>query len=169
MDGGARVGESLLTDEVLAAKGRVLDERSAQVSETEFQRWAAAVEDLNPLYFDAEVAKAHGFRGLVMPPMFLSEVVNGITHLADLRPDGISTRRALDELPLPSRRVGGSQDVYFYEPVCAGDTLTVTATVADIEEKVGRSGPMIVITLDTTYVNQFGETVGRIVRQMIAR
>ena len=36
------------------------------------QRYAAAIDDMNPLYFDEVYARSHGYRGIIAPPNYLA-------------------------------------------------------------------------------------------------
>ncbi|GAG30892.1 unnamed protein product, partial [marine sediment metagenome] len=58
-----------------------------------------------------------------------------------------------------SRILNGGTDVEYYEPICAGDALTSTSKIADIVERTGGIGPMLLITGETTYKNQEGRVV----------
>jgi acyl dehydratase len=158
---------TLVGPEARALIGQVSEERSGTVYKKEFQRWAAAVGDLNPLYFDDEAARAAGYREAVMPPMFLSQVLNNVTFLDSLRPDGISGDRIL--LPLPERRMAGGEETFFYQPVYPGDVLTSRRTLADLTEKRGRSGAFVLVTWEVTYHNQDGDLVAKSTTSMIAR
>ena len=77
----APTDESLIDDAARAMVGRELDRAEGVVTQREFQRWAAAVGDRNPLYFDREYARAHGYPDLVMPPMYLQHVPAGVVDL----------------------------------------------------------------------------------------
>lgn len=160
--------DSLVTPEARAMIGQAAGERSGTVYKKEFQRWAASVGDLNPLYFDDAAAVAAGYTGVVMPPMFLSQVLSGVTLLAALRPDGIPEGGGID-LPLPERRMAGGEETYYYLPVYPGDVLTARRTLADITEKHGRSGAFVLVTWATEYHNQDGALVARSTSSMIAR
>jgi acyl dehydratase len=161
---------SLIPDEARAVIGTETGRASGIVVKKEFQRWAAAVKDRNPLYFDADFARAHGYRDVVMPPMYLSHVTLGVADLDALRPDGIPGSGGGD-IPLPHtpRRMAGGENVTFHQPVYDGDVLTSTRVVQSIEQKQGRSGAFVLVTSRTTYVNQAGVTVAEAVSSMIAR
>jgi len=160
--------DTLVSPEARALIGQVSEERSGTVYKKEFQRWAAAVGDLNPVYFDDEAARTAGYREVVMPPMFLSQVLNGVTLLDSLRPDGIPGGGGIS-LPLPERRMAGGEETFYYQPVYPGDVLTSRRTLADITEKNGRSGAFVLVTWETTYHNQDGDLVARSTSSMIAR
>lgn len=141
--------DSLLTSEALAMIG-ASESGGVDIIARDFQRWAAAVGDRNRLYFDAEYARAHGHPDVVMPPLFLSTRLMSITDLDNLRPDGIPN--SMDHaMPLPPRRMAGSEEWNFHAPAYGGDVIHWRRELVDLEEKAGRSGPFVAITWVTTY------------------
>src|SRR6202012_381788 len=129
---------SLIPDEATAMIGRETGRASGQVVKKEFQRWAAAVKDRNPLYFDADFARAHGYRDVVMPPMYLSHVTLGVADLDALRPDGIpGGGGGPNDLQLADRpgRMAGGENHPLPHPVYDGDVLTSVRVIENIEEK----------------------------------
>lgn len=162
------MAQSIVTAEARAAIGTVVARKTGTVYAKEFQRWAAAVGDLNPLYFDSDYAKAHGYEDIIMPPLFLRYVMNDVSLLSDLRADGLSRKDSID-LPLPERRMTSGEETHFFRPAYPGDVLTSVQELADIEEKHGRSGAFALVTWKTTYRNQEGEMVAEALGSMIAR
>jgi acyl dehydratase len=65
--------------------------------------------------------------------------------------------------------MGGGENIQFHEPVYDGDTLTAVRVLASIEQKHGRSGPFVLITMRTTYLRQDGTLVAEAVTSTIAR
>lgn len=161
---------SLITDEARAMIGAEAGRTSGIVEKKQFQRWAAAVKDRNPLYFDADYAKEQGYRDVIAPPMYLQHVTLGVTDLDSLRPDGTPGGDAGD-IPLPNtpRRMAGGENTTFYQPVYDGDVVTCTRTIENIEDKHGRSGHFVLVTWKTTYTNQVGELLAEATASMIAR
>lgn len=148
---------SLLTPEAFAMIGTA-ESGAVEIAARDFQRWAAAAGDLNPLYFDAEVARAHGHRDVVMPPLFLSPRLMSVTHLDTLRPDGIPN--SMDHaMPLPPRRMAGSEEWSFHADVYPGEVVQWRRELVSLEEKTGRNGPFVSITWVTTYTKPGGELV----------
>ena len=140
---------SLIPEEARARVGSEISRAQGQVVKQDFQRWAASVKDRNPLYFDADFARA---------------------DLDTLRPDGIPGRGPGDiSLPRAPRIMGGGETILFHEPVYDGDTLTTVRVFENIEEKHGRSGPFVLVTMRTTYIRQDGITVAEAVTSTIAR
>lgn len=162
------MNHSIVTNAARAAVGTVVASKTGTVYAKEFQRWAAAVGDLNPLYFDRAYAEASGYRNVVMPPLFLRYVMNGVSFLGDLRPDGLSAKDQID-VPLPERRMTSGEETHFFLPVYPDDILTSVQELANIEEKHGRSGAFALVTWKTTYHNQHAELVAESFGSMIAR
>ena len=67
------------------------------------------------------------------------------------------------------RILDGGVDQEFYIPIRAGDTLTASTKIADIREREGKAGKMLFTTLETTYLNQNGDTVAVNRATVIAR
>ncbi|MBI2761687.1 MAG: MaoC family dehydratase N-terminal domain-containing protein [Chloroflexi bacterium] len=164
------VQESLITDEARAQIGKVTRRTTGVVYLKEAQRWAAAVGDRNPIYFDEEAARAAGYEGIPIPPMFLPHVLHGVADLSNLRADGIPGGGGGQRLPLKvNRMMYGGEELEFYEPVYPGDTITAEGRVASIEQKEGSKGPFVLTTNETTYTNQDGRVVGKSRSFSIAR
>lgn len=160
---------SLIPDETLAMVGQVLGEPvTATITQEGAQRYAQAVDDLNPLYFDEAHAKEAGYRTLVCPPTYIAHAVVRGRPLSELRPDGLF--RGGRRVAVRAHRVMfGGEEWEFRAPVCIGDTVTATTRLAGVEQKQGRTGAFVVITTETAYVNQDGAVVA-VARQLsIAR
>jgi acyl dehydratase len=150
--------------------GREWDRRRAVVSTLEFQRWATAVGDLNRLYFDADFARAHGYRDVIMPPLYIAHVVSGVRRLDDLRPDGApATVGGLDLLIPHERRMAAGDTLEASGPVYGGDELTSVTRLHAVSAKDGRSGPFVLVEWRTRYTNQHGCTVSELTSGVILR
>ena len=100
-----------------------------EVGREKVREYANAVGETNPVYQERDAAKAAGFRDVVAPPMFAVVYSAGAMGPAILDPAlGINLVMMLH----------GSQEFEWAEPVCAGDTITTTATVKDMREENGR-------------------------------
>lgn len=162
--------ESLIDAESAARVGTVVATASGEVNRRDWQRWAAAVGDHNPLWFDAEYARAHGYRDVTCPPLFLQYTVLGVTKLADLRPDG-SSGAATGSLAFPRapRRMAGGESTTFRLPAYHRDEIQMVRTIESIVEKEGRSGRFVLVTWRGEYRNQDGELLAEATMSMIAR
>jgi acyl dehydratase len=161
---------AMVPPEARAMVGQQVGRTRGVVRREEFQRWAAAVGDLNPVYFDAGQARACGYRDVVMPPLFLRCIGRPVAALADLRPDGTVRDHEVTEVPLNcARRMAGGETTEFHRPLYPGDTVTVITTLTGITEKAGRSGPFVLVTWKVDYLDQHGALVAETIRSMIAR
>ena len=69
----------LIPPEAAAQVGAVVARASGEVVRRDWQRWAVAVGDHNPLWFDADHARAQGYDDVVAPPLYLQYAVLGVT------------------------------------------------------------------------------------------
>jgi len=109
--------------------GKTYEPATFDVSADRIRRYAEAVHEDNPIYHDAQAARAAGFRDLVAPPMF------AVVYSAPAMGPPIFETIG-EDLP---RMVHGGQEFVWGEPVCAGDTITTEATVKDVSEKDGKT------------------------------
>lgn len=163
--------DSLIPPETLAMVGQPLGQpTSATVTLEGAQRYAMAAGDLNPIYFDEAAARAAGYRTLVAPPTYLGYALVRDQPLSELREDGLYRSRGRASVRLRvSRSMFGGEEYDFLAPVYIGDTLTATTRLKSLEEKQGGSGPFVLTTTETTFVNQDGEVVARSRQVGIAR
>lgn len=162
--------QSLIPGAVARRVGSVVATACGEVLRRDWQRWAAAVGERNPLYFDPDHARAHGYRDVVCPPLYLQYAVLGVTRLEELREDG-SSGAATGDLVFPScpRRMAGGESTTFARPAYHGDVLTSVRVLAEVTEKHGRSGRFVLVTWNTSYVNQSRQLVAESTTSMIAR
>ncbi len=166
------MAESLIPDQTRALVGQAISEPvSGTIVAKESQRYAYAVDDLNPIYFDEAAATAAGYRTLVAPPTYVAHVVAQHAPVASMREDGIyrgGTARHRIELRV-KRVMFGGEEWEFLAPAYVGDTISALTRLHSLEEKSGGSGPFVLQTVETTYTNQLGEVVARGRTKSIAR
>ncbi|HEV8711220.1 MAG TPA: MaoC family dehydratase N-terminal domain-containing protein [Candidatus Binatia bacterium] len=125
------------------------------VTAQDIRTFAEAVGDRNPLYLDPAAAQEAGYADVIAPPLFCLQ----------LRGD-----RRVPEVEIAPGFVtlNGGQELEFYDDLCAGQTYTATAKLAEVYEKTGRSGPLGVIVREVAIKSAEGRTVVRMrERQMI--
>lgn len=161
---------SLIPNEVAESVGTVASTATGEVNRRDWQRWAVAVKDHNPLWFDRDHARAHGYLDVICPPLYLQYAVLGVTPLDQLRPDG-SSGTASGNLVFPEaqKRMAGGESTTFHLPSYHQDEITMVRTVESIAEKQGRSGRFILVTWNSKYTNQRSELVAEAATSMIAR
>ena len=129
----------------------------------DIRRYALAIDDPNPIYYDEDTAKKGKYGGLVAPPGYICWATQNISNekrVSELTEDGFTPRGflAIPEIPgvWTFGWVRGSEEYEFHRPLRVGDQVTVKYKITDISEKVGKSGQLIFITTEHTYTNQSG-------------
>ncbi len=143
---------TVITDQMRAAIGRESDPVTFEVDNTGCRQFARSVGYTHPLFYDETHARSKGYRGILAPPGFLGHPL--------MAPGQQSRAPGGFGLDIPFKRVlNGGTDIEYFDEVCAGDKLTATTKLADISEREGRMGPMLILNSETTYRNQTGQTV----------
>ena len=163
-------GDPLIDPESAARVGTVAATATGEVNRRDWQRWAAAVGDHNPLWFDTDYARANGYRDVVCPPLYLQYAILGVTPLSGLRPDGSSGAVSGGlAFPRAPKRMAGGESTTFHLPAYHRDEIEMVRTISSIVEKQGRSGRFVLVTWHTVYHNQDRELVAEATTSMIAR
>lgn len=111
------------------------------------RKFADAIGDEDPIYYDENAAKAAGFKTIPAPPTFLC------TFRAQELPDL--------KIQFGRVRLNGGNEYEYYQPIYAGDTITLTAKYVDVNERTGRTGNMVFVITELTFKNQQGEVVAK--------
>jgi acyl dehydratase len=164
------VTDSLIDPETAARVGTVAATATGEVIRRDWQRWAAAVGDDNPLWFDPDYARANGYLDVICPPLYLQYAILGVSPLRGLRPDG-SSGAVSGSLAFPKapRRMAGGESFTFHLPAYHRDEIEMIRTIESAVEKEGRSGRFVLVTWRTGYRNQHDELVAEASTSMIAR
>ena len=144
--------------------GRTLDagEGEIAVEEGYIRPWLEATENANPLYWDPAVAEEI-VGGPIAPPSMLSVWMRPLNW----RPNRDQPRMPLQlhfelkkAFDLPEGVVA-ENEMTFGAPLRPGDRVLVSESVREIgEERTTKLGTGRKWTIDVTYTNQHGETVG---------
>ena len=113
-------------------------------------KFAQAIGDPNPLWNDEEYASKSRYGSIIAPHTFFID--NGVIKFVDI----LMTVKC----PL-TRLLNGGTEIEYYVPIKPGDKITTVAKLADIQEKVGGSGRLLLLTVEVTFTNQRGELVAR--------
>ncbi len=147
-------GTSVITDKMRAEIGVESEPVTFEVDKTACRMFARAVGYTDPIYFDEQYAKSKGYRGIPAPVGFLGHPIYDPN-----RPQRLGGYFRTDT---PFKRIlNGGTDIEYFDTVCAGDVLTATSKLADLSEREGRLGPMLVTVTESTYRNQDGKVVAR--------
>ena len=145
-------GASVITDAMRAQIGVESEPVTFELDKTACRMFARAVGYTDPIYFDEEYARSKGYRSIPAPVGFLGHPIYD--------PNAPQRLGGYFRADTPFKRIlNGGTDIEYFDTVCAGDVLTATSKLADLSEREGRLGPMLVTVTESTYRDQDGEVV----------
>lgn len=147
---------SLLTDEVLALRGRSITYTAPEPMGAAAGRYfALAIGDDNPIYADEDFARAHGLDGVTAPLTLICET----NQYAALPMDEEGYAGHTWGLDLPgTRQVRGGNSYRFHRRIRPGDRIVAVWSIDDVEGKVtGLGKEMVIITSTARYRTVDGE------------
>ncbi len=147
-------GDAIELDE--SAIGQEVHVGSLEVTLHTIAEYCEALEEVNPLYTDAEWAEREGPYGSIIAPP-------GILNTARLRPGPDPQIRFGDQSFMAGSRLET------FEPIRPGDTIEAFTQVKEVYEKTGRSGRMVFVVRRTRYQNQDGVDVAATEGSMVLR
>jgi len=152
----------LLTDEARAWAQEPFDPYEVTISATDIARYARAIGETDPIYFDPAAARVAGHPDVIAPPYFPYTIRMQSANLrdrADLEPDGSSSE---DVPPVETTRaMAGETKIEMGVPIVAGDTITLEKRITDLYEKSGRSGDLVFVVQEFRFTNQRGDLAMR--------
>lgn len=150
--------DSNIPTEVLSMIG-VEKVRRYEVTQRDIKRFAQAIGETDPIYYDEDHANARTNSALVAPPLFCQTLTYEELPPAMLPPDGSPAEL---DIPIPAKRtVGGGSEYRMFQRVKAGDIITVTSKLIDVYTKNGKSGLLYFIVVETNFINQLDELVAK--------
>ncbi len=128
------------------------------ISRDRLRFFAKAIGETDPVYTDLAAARDAGYADLPVPPTFLLA--------AEL--DAGGTERLLADLQVPIARIlHGEQGFRYHQPVCAGDTVSVSSRIDDIYDK--KNGALEFIVKSSRVHNQRHELVAELRSVIVVR
>jgi hypothetical protein len=140
--------ETIITDEMRAAVGVESEPWTLEVDKTAVRMFARAVGYTDPLFYDESFAKSKGYRSLPAPPHYLG---TPIFNPASSDPTFGAPRRGPRLQHNLKRVLNGGTDIEYFDTICAGDILTASSKLADVSERTGSIGTMLITVTETTY------------------
>ena len=137
---------SVITQEMRNSVGVDSEPMTHTVELGAVRKFAQAIGDPNPLYYDEERSRRTRYGGIIAPPTFLRSFSPW--------PSSVAFRS-----PYPDLLDGGSEWEFFGPPVRPGDRITVTTRIVDLRERTGQLGDMLFVTSETRHANQSGAVV----------
>lgn len=143
--------DSILTDELKKWVGHEFKPVVYEIETGAIRKLAKAIGYTWPLCQDEEYAMKSKYGGIVVP----------LTFIASLRVP--EADEWVMKLKIPQKRiVNAGVEMEIFMPIKTGDVVTVTSRIADLIEREGKSGKMLAMVFEITYVNQRGELAAKI-------
>ncbi len=135
------------------------------ISGGEIRRFVRATGDANPLWLDAQYARAVGYKGRVVPPMVIHEIFRRVGG------EGGEWVQPWLELPLPpgytEARNAGSESEWL-RPIYLGESFEVECEIVDVYTRRGKTGRVTIFAVrEERLLDEAGEVCFRR-RQTIA-
>lgn len=156
---------------LIGARGSVI-EAPDPVDRSMIRRFAQAIMDDDPLYWDDDYAARSRFGRIMAPPLFPLHAARRPGGSADPLELGIHdpdydgagdvlARLGLPELPIPQTRLlNGGNQVRVSTLAGIGDVIALQSTFDNIYQKEGRTGVLIFVEVRTDYrVKQTSEAL----------
>jgi acyl dehydratase len=130
-----------------------------EVEKGMIKRFAIALDDPNPLYFDQAFACKTPYGGIVAPPTFLFEWNHHAHWHPALSPEARSS--LFEGLNRQPRFLRAGNELDISQPPRPGDVIHSRARITDVYAKQGKSGQLIFVICETDYFNQKDEALGK--------
>lgn len=125
-----------------------------EIGKEAIRRFAATIDDHNPLYWDEQFAKKSEYGGIVAPPTLIFEVNYDIGEEID------DSERARKWIGFGEDWQRAANEYQIFQLVRPDDVITIKHNIIEATEKQGKNGRLIFITDEVTYTNQRGELLG---------
>ena len=137
------------------------------ITTTEIRRFIQATMDPSPVFRSDKYASSTKFQGLVAPPLFPLTYFRSSVESHDVLSQSFSENIAFDgftpellglfalpdiQLPL-ERTLNGGSEIEFFQLAKPGESIGAQSRIIDITEKIGRSGHLVFIIVETTFWN----------------
>jgi len=154
----------MVPDELKQHIGKIDPPHVREVERGAIRRYADAVGNDNPLYFDEEYASESRYGTIIAPPGFFGWSMQSVPSSEGI----IGLMTAMINAGY-YRILDGGMSYEFFLPVRAGDIVIASPKVKDVTAKEGKSGTMMVCDFETTYLNQNGDLVAKAYQTLIGR
>lgn len=134
------------------------------------RRFAQAIMDPDPVYYDEKAAGASRFGKVVAPPLYPAHAYRPPAGTPDPfevfaeNPDNDGTAGndgmlyGLPEIQSPYKRLlNGGNELTFYRALALGERCVVTPRYANVTLKEGKNGFILLVVVETTYRTEQGE------------
>ena len=160
----------MIPEEATKLIGNADPPRVFEVEKGAIKKYADAVGDRNPLYWDEEYARKSRYGSIIAPPGFAGWPVKWTEAMPFITSGGIMD--ALTEIMTKDGHpfiLDGGAELEFKFPVRAGDILVSSGKFANIRERDSKGTKMFFCTWEIDIINQNGDVVLRTLQTMIFR
>ncbi|MGE0314285.1 MAG: MaoC family dehydratase N-terminal domain-containing protein [Lautropia sp.] len=143
---------------------------TAPLERDTLRRFVQAIMDRDPLYYDDAHAAATAFGTLVAPPLYPVHAFRTAAGApdpldavqADPDADGSAGNDGmffgLEPIASPFKRLlNGGNEIEFFRCLALGERCVAQARYANVVLKEGKSGPMLLVDIETTFRTEAGE------------
>ncbi len=134
------------------------------------RRFAQAIMDADPLYWDEAEAAVSRYGGLVAPQLYPVHAFRrpagtpdplealGEDHEADGTQGSMGVGFGLHSIDMPYRRLlNGGNEIEFFRSLRVGEKVVAEPRYADVTLKQGKSGNLLLVTVETRFTTEAGE------------
>jgi acyl dehydratase len=129
----------------------------AELGRATIHRFAVAVGDTNPLFYDEEFAEKTRYGGIIAPPTLIFELNHDIGNRI-LEDGGNADRSILP--PSFTSFLRGRNEYKIYQPVRPIDKITMKRKITEIYEKDGKNGALVFVIVEMKFFNHKKELLG---------
>lgn len=134
------------------------------------RRFAQAIMDADPNYFDEAAAAVSKFGGVVAPPLYpvhafrrpagtpdpLEALATNVD--ADATQGSMGVGYGLPNVEMPYRRLlNGGNEIEFYRALRVGEKVVASPRYADVTLKQGKSGNLLLTVIETRFTTEAGD------------
>lgn len=162
------MSDSYLTPEIMALVGTSTPGRHGQFSANGFAKFATAIDDHNPLYFDRDAARKAGFADVITPPLYAAAATRPVPFREGFQSDGQYDSVAPPGLEHLQTMLAG-QNWELIRPGIAGEEVVEVFTTKSITERQGSTGNIVFVDKEATITTLGGELIQRYTNILILR
>ncbi len=147
----------MIPEEAVKLIGKADNPRVYEVEKGAIKKYADAIEDRNPLYWDEEYARNSRYGSLIAPPSFYGWPVKWTEAMPFITTGSVGEKvtaiMAKSGYPLI---LDGGVEFEFMLPVRAFDIIVCATRLINIQESDAKGTKMYFCTFESTYINQNG-------------
>ena len=158
----------MISDKLTSLIGKSGDTVIMEMEKGAIRKYADAIDDRNPLYWDDDYARDSNYGGIVAPPGFFGWPIIWTTVSPTFFPLREEMQTAVEAEGF-DRILDGGIEYDFIRPIRVGDILASLPKIKSFTERESKSGKMVLSVIEITFTNQNGQMVARSRQTLIHR